>query len=45
MQDFQTLVRALIERRFDGSESRLAEALEVNRSTVHRIAPARSRSA
>lgn len=38
MQDFKTMIRELIGSRFGGSESRLAEALDVNRSTVHRIA-------
>lgn len=37
MHDLPTLIRQLIARRYGGSESRLAEVLEVNRSTVHRI--------
>ncbi len=37
MQDFLTLIRELIGRRYGGSESRLADALGVNRSSVHRV--------
>ncbi len=38
MRDFQTLIRDLLDRRFSGNESRLAEVLGVNRSSVHRVA-------